>query len=146
MTICYNISMAEETDKQYIYKKWPLFTIVYSFFAILYFSFVFSFAKFFYKDIIETLVMTIFVVSSPLLVYFYLKIVKIKKYQVLSLQLLYSWLISTLVIFLLQLTYVKGWDWFGVIALLLFLLFYHVFWFIFSYILFRVKKPKVHNN
>ncbi len=138
--------MKESVNKKYKYRKWPLFVICYFLFAIFYFFFVYSLKEFSYQAFAETLIMDIFVVSSPLLVYFYFKIVKIKEYKILGLQLFYSWLTSTLSIFVLLLTYMKGWDWFGAIALLFFLFCYHFFWFIFSFLLFRVKKRKINNK
>ena len=134
--------MEENKNIKYKYRKWPLFVSISFIFSLFYFFSVYSFEEFSYAVLAETLVMTIFTVSSPILVYFYLKIVKIKEYKILALQLLYSWMISTVSIYMLMFSYKEGWDWFGAIALLFFLFCYHIFWFIFSYILFRTKNKK----
>lgn len=135
--------MEAEINNQYKYRRWPLFLFAYTVFAIFYFFFVYSFSELSYRAIAETAVMTIFVITSPLLVYFHLKIVKIKKYSSLGLDILYSWLISTLVIFMLLFSYVDGWNWFGAIALLFFLFCYNLLWLVCSYIFFRIKKRRI---
>ncbi len=138
----YNNTMDDEINRQYKYRKWPLFLPAYILFSIFYFFFVYSFVEFSYKTLAETLLMTIFVITAPLLVYFNLKIVKIKTYISLGLDLLYAWLTSTVFMFILMLTYFEDWNWFGAIALLFFLFCYYIFFLIFSYIYFRIKKQK----
>ena len=135
--------MNEEASKQYKYRRWPFFLPVYIVFAIFYFFFIYSLAEFSYRSFAETIVMTIFVATSPLLVYFNLKIKKISLYKSLGLDILYAWMISTVAIFLLMLTYLEDWDWFGAIALLFFLFCYNFGWLIGSYIAFKIKKRKI---
>ncbi len=136
----YNIFMNSEHHSLYKYRKWPLFLPAYFLFALIYLSVFYSWSDLSYRDLAETMVMAIFIVNAPLLTYFYLRVIKINKYQKLGLALLYAYLLSTLVIFLLMLTYLHGWEWFGAIAFLFFLLFYYLFFWILSWIIFKIKK------
>ncbi len=136
----YNKTMKKEISRQYKYRKWPLFLPIFLFFSVFYFFSVYSLKELSYKTFIETVEMTLFVVTFPLLSYFHLKIVKINKYKLLAVELFYAWSITTVVIFILMLTYMTGWNWFGAIAFLFFFFCFFLINLFFSYIYFVVKK------
>lgn len=134
--------MEAETQISYKYRKWPLFLPSYLIFGLIYFFAVYSFRDFSYRSFTETLIMTIFVPTAPMLAVFYLKIVKIKEFLKLFLQLLYHYLISLVLIFLLMYTYLEGEEWFGAIFLLFSLFVYYLFFLISSYIYFKIKSRR----
>jgi len=144
--LCYNKAMEEEKSKQYSYRKWPLFLPTYLLFSLFYFFSVYSWRELSYKTFIETIEMTLFIVTFPLLSYFYIKIVKINKYKSLALDLFYAWMIITVLIFVLMMTYMTGWNWFGAIAFLFFLFCFFIFNLFFSYIYFVIKKSRIKNG
>ncbi|PLX27114.1 hypothetical protein C0583_04770 [Candidatus Parcubacteria bacterium] len=134
--------MGEENIK-YKYRKWPLLVPTYFLFAFLYFVLVYSFSEFTFRALADTLVMTLFVVTTPVLVFFDLKVVRIKSFVPLFLHIIYSWLIVSLLIYAILRTYLEAEEWFGAIALFFLLFIYNLFWLSSSAIVFLVKKKNI---
>jgi hypothetical protein len=131
----------------YRYRRWPLLLPSYLVFALAYITIFYSWLSLSYRDLAETAVMSLFVVGPLALAYLHLSLIKVDRYQALGLDLLYNWLLSTLLIFLLMLSYLSGEEWFGAIALLFLLFIYNVCGQLIFYVLFKVlKKSRIKEN
>lgn len=138
--------MESREEIKFKYRKWPLFLVFYLVFAVLYFMIFYSWSDFSYRTIAETTVMTIAVTSFPILSYFHLRVVKIKLYRLLGIDLLFWWLGSTFFIYLLMLSYLRDMEWFGAIAFFFFYFLYFLFCVLTTFLVFRIKKSNARDK